>query len=67
MAKQKEETVSYTHLVKKDGCDSVKLEYDRHSREWVLRDYDALFDEWFTEYTFSPKTLNGSDMVKECI
>ena len=54
-------------FVKKDGCDSVKLEYDRHSREWVLRDYDALFDKWFTEYTFSPKTLNGSDMVKECI
>ena len=54
-------------FVKKDGCDSVKLEYDRHSREWVLRDYDALFDKWFTEYTFSPKTLNHSDMAKECI
>ena len=54
-------------FVKKGGCDSVKLEYDRHNREWALRRHDAHFDKWFTEYTFSPKTLNDSDMAKECV
>ena len=54
-------------FVKKGGCASVKLEYDRHNREWALRTHDAHFNKWFTEYTFSPKTLNHSDMAKEYI
>lgn len=53
--------------VKKGGCKSVKLQYDRSAREWVLSSNNNVFDKWFTEYTFFPKTLKGSDMVKECI
>ena len=55
------------NFVKKGGCNSLKLEYNRHNREWELKEYSEHFDKWFTEYTFFPKTLNGSDMVKECI
>lgn len=54
-------------FVKKGGCDTVKLEYDRSNREWVLSDYDNYFNKWFTEYTFFPKSLKGSDMAKESI
>lgn len=54
-------------FVKKGGCDSVKIEYDRSKREWVLSDYDGQFDKWYTEYTFFPGTLKDSDMAKECI
>jgi len=53
--------------VKKGGCKSVKLQYDRSAREWVLSSNNNVFGKWFTEYTFFPKTLKGSDMVKECI
>lgn len=53
--------------VKKGGCKSVKFQYDRSAREWVLSSNNNVFDKWFTEYTFFPKTLKGSDMVKECI
>lgn len=55
------------NFVKKGGCNSVKLEYDRHNREWELKEYSEYFNKWFTEYTFFPKTLKGSDMVKESI
>ena len=55
------------NFVKKGGCNSVKLEYDRHNREWALKEYSEYFNKWFTEYTFFPKTLKGSDMVKESI
>lgn len=55
------------NYVKKGGCKSVKLQYDRSAREWVLSSNNNVFDKWFTEYTFFPKTLKGSDMVKECI
>ena len=54
-------------FVKKGGCNSVKLQYDRKAREWVLSSNNNVFEKWFTEYTFFPKTLKGSDMVKECI
>lgn len=55
------------NFVKKGGCHSVKLEYDRHNREWKLKEYSEHFNKWFMEYTFFPKTLKGSDMVKESI
>lgn len=54
-------------FVKKGGCASVKIEYDKQNREWVLESYDNFFKKWYQEYTFFPKTLKGSDMVKECI
>ena len=51
--------------IKKGEFDSVRLVYDRSSREWLLQDkYD---DKWFTENTFWAGTLKGSETVKECI
>ena len=54
-------------FVKKGGSDEVSLKYDRSQKEWVLSSCNNAFEKWYTEYTFSPKTLKGSDMVKECI
>ncbi len=59
-----DEVIKY---VKSGQCPDVTLEYDRSNREWALKSRNNAFEKWFTEYTFSPKTINGSDMVKECI
>lgn len=54
-------------FVKKGGSNEVSLKYDRSQKEWVLSSCNNAFERWYTEYTFSPKTLIGSDMVKKCI
>lgn len=59
-----DEVINYA---KKGGSKSAKLQYDRSAKEWVLSSNNNIFDKWFTEYTFFPKTLKDSDMVKECI
>lgn len=59
-----DEVIQY---VKSGQCSDVLFEYDRSNREWALKSRNNAFEKWLTEYTFSPKTINGSDMVKECI
>lgn len=59
-----DEVIKY---VKSGQCHDVTLEYDRSNREWALNSRNNAFEKWFTEYTFFPKTINGSDTVKECI
>lgn len=66
------ERVSFTlsadeviECIKKGNFDSVRLVYDRSSREWILQ--DKYGDKWCTENTFWAGTLKGSETVKECI
>lgn len=57
-----DEVIAY---IKKANLDDLRLVYSRSDREWQLQDeYNG---KWFTEYTFFPGTLKGSDMVKECV
>ncbi len=59
-----DEVIQY---VKSGQCSEVKLEYDRSNREWALKSHYNNSDKWYTDYTFAPNALKGSDMVKECI
>lgn len=57
-----DEVIDY---VKKANLEDIRLIYSRSDREWQLQDeYNG---KWITEYTFSPGTLKGSDMAKECV
>lgn len=53
--------------IKKDNCDTVKLQYNRSNREWELNVYSDFLKKWYTEYTFEPKTIEGPSVVSECI
>lgn len=57
-----DEVIDY---VKKSKCDDVRLVYNRANSEWEIQ--DEFNGEWFTEHTFSPNSLKGSDVAKECI
>ena len=57
-----DEVIDY---VKKANLSELRLIYNRSEHEWQLQDeYNG---QWFTEYTFPPKTLKSSDMAKECV
>ena len=53
--------------LKKGNSDTVKLDYNRSSREWELNVYCDFLKKWFAEYTFPAKLENSKGLVSEGI